>query len=127
MSGKRRRNRSNAAVGGGGDLVREISVEQLAERLRSNDRVVLLDVRQQWEYETAKLANSILLPLPELASRASEIEVPSGAALIVYCHHGIRSRSAAELLERLGFKEVYSVAGGIDAWSSRIDPGVPLY
>jgi adenylyltransferase/sulfurtransferase len=112
---------------GGGDLVREISVEQLAERLRGNYRVVLLDVRQQWEHDTAKLANSILVPLPELISRASQIEVPSGAELIVYCHHGIRSRSAAELLERLGFIEVYSLAGGIDAWSSRIDPAVPRY
>ncbi len=108
-------------------MVREITVEQLSDKLAAGDPVVLLDVRQPWEHETAALAASRLVPLDELPARAEEVEVPAGAALVVYCHHGIRSRAAAALLEHLGFREVASLAGGIDAWSLRVDPRVPRY
>ena len=47
--------------------------------------------------------------------------------MVVYCHHGIRSQSAAAFLERTGIKEVYSLTGGIDAWSCEVDPTVPRY
>ena len=52
---------------------------------------------------------------------------PTGALLVVYCHHGIRSMSAAQFLERAGFTNVVSLAGGIDAWSVEVDPKVPRY
>jgi adenylyltransferase/sulfurtransferase len=89
--------------------------------------VHLLDVRQRWEHELAALPGSQLIPLGELAAGAGEIAVPAKALLVVYCHHGIRSLSAAALLEELGFQDVYSLAGGIDAWSSTVDPQVPRY
>lgn len=108
-------------------MVRELTVEQLAAKLDAGEPVVLLDVRQPEEHAVAVLPASVLVPLGELTIRAEEVDVPDGAQLVVYCHHGIRSRSAAILLERLGFRDVFSLAGGIDAWSLRIDPGVPRY
>jgi adenylyltransferase/sulfurtransferase len=108
-------------------VVREITVEQLAARLAADEPVVLLDVRLPEENALAALPASVLIPLHELPARAREIDVPAGARLVVYCHHGVRSRSAAALLERLGFDDVVSLAGGIDAWSLRIDSKVPRY
>jgi rhodanese-related sulfurtransferase len=108
-------------------MPRQISVRELAMRLANDHPVRLLDVRQPWENGLAALPDSQLIPLNELAARAGEIDVPEGALLVVYCHHGIRSLSAAAALERLGFENVVSLTGGIDAWSCQVDPTVPRY
>lgn len=118
---------SGRVVGGGVGVIGEITVEQLAGELADGAPVVLLDVRQPWEHELAALPNSVLIPLNELAERASEIAAPTGARLVAYCHHGIRSRAAAALLAHLGLPDAVSLAGGIEAWSLRIDPTVPRY
>lgn len=107
--------------------MRQIDVRQLAAKLQAQEPVYLLDVRQPWEHETAALPGSTLIPLGELPRRAAEVQPPPGALLVVYCHHGVRSLSAAVLLERLGFRDVVSLAGGIEAWSGLIDPKVPRY
>jgi adenylyltransferase/sulfurtransferase len=109
-------------------MFREISVEDLAAKLSEHPgSLVLLDVRQSFEHTIAALPGSVLIPLNELGSRVSELSVLAGAQVVVYCHHGIRSLTAAALLERYGFRDVASLAGGIDAWSLRIDPGVARY
>jgi adenylyltransferase/sulfurtransferase len=108
-------------------VVREIDVEQLSARRSAGEPCYLLDIRQAWEHETAALPDSQLIPLDQLLARAAEVRPPLGVPLIVYCHHGIRSWTAAAMLERLGFRDVASLAGGIDAWSLRIDPNVPRY
>ena len=63
----------------------------------------------------------------ELTQRADEIEPPEDATIVAYCHHGVRSLSAAALLEGMGFARVVSLRGGIDAWSKHVDPRVPRY
>ena len=83
--------------------------------------------RQLSILQHAALPGSLLIPLPELEERADELDALAGKEVVVYCHHGVRSRSAAAFLERLGFADVVSLAGGIDAWSLRIDPKVPRY
>jgi adenylyltransferase/sulfurtransferase len=108
-------------------MVREIRPRELVGRLAAGEPVYLLDVRQPWEHATAALPGSHLVPLDELALRAEDVAPLPGAAVVVYCHHGIRSRSAAALLEHLGFRDVLSLAGGIDAWSVQVDPEVPRY
>jgi adenylyltransferase/sulfurtransferase len=108
-------------------MVRQITVEELSARMAAGERLVLLDVRQPWEHETAALPGSVLIPLDELTSRADELEVPEGAAVVAYCHHGVRSLSAAAILERLGHPGVMSLRGGIDAWSLRVDPTISRY
>lgn len=108
-------------------MVKHISVRQLADKLTAGEAVCLVDVRQPWEHETAALPGSQLVPLDQLTLRAGDIQPGQGVPVVVYCHHGIRSQSAAALLEHLGFQNVFSLDGGIDAWSLFIDPKVPRY
>ena len=103
----------------------EISPRDLAREIENGRALRLLDVRQPWEHETASLAQSVLVPLGELPARAAEIAIVPGLPLIVYCHHGVRSLSAAEFLRQLGHADARSLAGGIDAWSREVDPTVP--
>ena len=106
---------------------RQITVDELARLLDSRAPVFLLDVRQPWEHETARLPDSVLIPLSDLAERWGEVNVPPGTLLVAYCHHGVRSLTAAALLEENGIATVASLAGGIDAWARTIDDKVPRY
>jgi rhodanese-related sulfurtransferase len=108
-------------------MVREITVRELAAKLAGGESVNLLDVRQPQEHAFAALPNSQLIPLGELSRRCTEIQPPDNATLVVYCHHGVRSLRAANILAQLGFRGAVSLAGGIDAWSQEIDPSIPRY
>ena len=103
----------------------EIAPEELAALLPRPDAPLLLDVRQPEEHAYVRLEGSRLIPLPELAARLEELA--KDAPLVAYCHHGVRSRYAALLLRAHGFTRAQSLAGGIDAWTRRIDPALPLY
>ena len=91
------------------------------------ESIYLIDVRQPWEHEIARLPDDILVPLDQLADRADELAPPAGALVVTYCHHGIRSLNAAAILQQLGHGNVASLAGGIDAWSQLVDPSVARY
>ena len=108
-------------------MIARILVQELAEKLQQGEPVYLVDVRQPWENEYCQLPNSVLIPLPELPSRTSEVQPPEGALIVVYCHHGVRSMSGAAILQQAGFENVANLVGGIDAWSARVDPKVPRY
>jgi rhodanese-related sulfurtransferase len=108
-------------------MAQEITPRELAKQLANGQAIRLIDVRQVAETQLAKLPDSVLIPLNELPQRAAEIAVDPDTLTVVYCHHGIRSQTAAEFLLRLGHKDVQSLAGGIDAWSCEVDPTVPRY
>lgn len=109
-------------------MIRQISPEDVKAKLDAGEPVYLLDVRQPEEHTLCRLPNSQLIPLGELPHRAGEVEPPAGATVVVYCHHGIRSLSGAAILQQAaGLENVYSMAGGIEAWSARVDPTVPRY
>ena len=82
-------------------------------------------MREYGEYEICKLANSTLIPLGEITSRANELD--SADEIIVYCHHGMRSLQATRILKGMGFKKVKNLAGGIDAWAAAFDEKMPRY
>ena len=107
--------------------IREISVEELTQAIDGDDPPVLLDVRTEAEHAIARLEPSTLLPLHELQGRLDEIAPWKDRPVVVYCHHGVRSKSGAAILTAAGFADVVSLRGGIDAWSTRIDPKVPRY
>ncbi len=109
--------------------VPEITVRQLREKQQAGARLFLLDVRQPWEHEQAKLEGSVLEPLNRLAGAMEGLlpRIPDGAEVVVYCHHGMRSQMGAAILIQHGVRNVVSLAGGIDAWSAFIDPSVPRY
>jgi adenylyltransferase/sulfurtransferase len=105
----------------------EIDAPALAARLARGEPTLLLDVREPWEHRLAALPASVLVPLADLAARAGEVEVPVGALVVTYCHHGVRSLRAAAWLRAAGWSDVVSLAGGIDVWAATIAPGMPRY
>jgi len=107
--------------------MREISATELAAWLADAGRArpLLLDVREPWEYEKARIAGARLVPLREVPARLSEIDQDQDVVAI--CHHGGRSHQVALFLEKAGYSKVHNLAGGVDAWSRTIDPSVPLY
>jgi len=101
----------------------EISVEELKAKLDRKEVFTLLDVRETAENAAARIAGSTLIPLGELPARCGELD--KSRKLVVHCRSGARSARAVEFLLGKGYDAV-NVAGGIIAWSERIDPSVPL-
>ncbi len=105
--------------------VPEISVEDLKARQDRGDKFVLLDVREPFEYDIARIAGSKLIPMGELPSRMSELD--SADEIVIHCKMGGRSAKALRQLQKAGFSKLLNVEGGILAWSDRVDPSVPKY
>ncbi|HYR60160.1 MAG TPA: rhodanese-like domain-containing protein [Nitrospiraceae bacterium] len=102
-----------------------ISPKELKSSLDKGDKLVLLDVREEWEYSLAKLDGSILIPLGTLPQSLSRLNRDS--EIIAICHHGMRSADATNFLLQQGFQNVKNLVGGIDAWSTQVDGTVPRY
>ncbi len=99
--------------------------QQLAEQLpQMHKEMLILDVREPWEYAIAKLDGSLLIPLNVLA--ANYLQLDSSKTIVVVCHHGVRSAHACYFLERRGFNTI-NLIGGIDRWARDIDLMMPLY
>ena len=105
--------------------VPEICVEDLKAKQDRGDKFVLLDVREQYEYDIAKIQGSQLIPLGELHSRMSELD--SADEIVIHCKTGVRSAKAVRQLQKAGFAKLFNVEGGIGAWADRVDPSVPKY
>lgn len=108
----------------------ETDVETLAKRLATDPEALqLIDVREPHEVEVASVPHFVNLPLSQFAAWAEAIQTkfdPAGET-IVMCHLGMRSAQMCQWLSEQGFANVKNLAGGIDAYSRRIDPTVPLY
>jgi len=102
-----------------------ISVRTLKERMDKNEPLVLIDVREPYEYEIARIEGSRLIPLGELETHLSEL--PRVGTLVLQCHSGARSEHAVRILQEAGFENAINLEGGIDAWSVEVDPGVQRY
>ncbi|HEV2969118.1 MAG TPA: rhodanese-like domain-containing protein [Pirellulales bacterium] len=88
---------------------------------------LLLDCREPDEFAIAKIEGAQLLPMSELAARVDELAPYRDRRIVVHCHHGGRSLRVANWLRGQGFDQAQSMAGGIDAWATEIDPTVPRY
>jgi adenylyltransferase/sulfurtransferase len=102
-----------------------ITPKELKSRLDKGDKLILMDVREQWEHALAKLEGSVLIPLATLPQALDQLD--REAEIIAYCHHGMRSADAAGFLVQQGFPNVKNLIGGIDAWSAQVDPSIPRY
>jgi adenylyltransferase/sulfurtransferase len=105
--------------------VPEISVEELKRKQDAGEKFVLLDVREQYEYDIARIPGSKLIPLGELHSRLSELDTAD--EIVIHCKSGYRSANALRELQAAGFGKLWNVEGGILAWADRIDPSVAKY
>jgi len=103
----------------------EIKVQDAAALLKDGS-AKLIDVREPWEFATASIEGSLLMPMGDIPSRAHQ-ELDPDARLLILCHHGARSLSVANWLRQQGFESAQSVAGGIESWSREVDPKVPRY
>ncbi len=106
------------------NVVRLMTVAQLKQRLDAREPMRLIDVRSADEHAKAQIPGAELLD-PDLVKHLEAL--PKDTTLVFHCHHGTRSQAAAEHFAQLGFRSVWSVNGGIDAWASEIDPTVPRY
>jgi adenylyltransferase/sulfurtransferase len=102
-----------------------MSPQELKRRMDAGEPFELIDVREPFEYEIARIDGAKLIPLGEIAERLDELEREQ--PIIAHCHSGMRSAQAVQLLQQRGFAKVYNLEGGIDAWSEQIDPDVPKY
>jgi rhodanese-related sulfurtransferase len=101
-----------------------ITASGLRSRLEAGERPVLLDVREPWEFELARIEGSKLIPMSQLEGRFTELD--PDAETIVICHHGSRSAYVTQILQRSGFENVLNLEGGLDAYSF-VDESVPTY
>jgi len=104
----------------------EITPEEVKTKLDQGDEITLLDVRESWEFETAKMAGAKLVPMGDVPSRAHQ-ELDPENHIVVICHHGVRSMNVTAWLRQQGFEKAQSMRGGIDAWSRQVDGSVPVY
>lgn len=88
-------------------------------------RPLLLDVRENWEFETCKIDGSTLIPMQTIPARIEELD--DDAQIVCICHHGARSMQVAAFLERNGFTNLINLTGGIHAWAVQVDSTMPKY
>jgi len=105
----------------------EISCEEVNRMINDGKDFVLLDVREQDEYNLAHIPQAKLAPLSTFATQLPHLMELADDCVVVHCHHGQRSLNATAFLRQQGFENVKSMAGGIDYWSQTIDPSVPRY
>ena len=106
--------------------VQQITPTKLMKRLDdAASPLLLLDIREPAERAHCQIDGSLHIPMQQIPSRLAEL--PNDAEIVVYCHHGMRSMQVANFLDQRGYPKVYNLLGGIDAWSTEVDPSVRRY
>lgn len=105
--------------------LQHLSASDVAALLTTATPPVIIDVREQWEYDIAHIEGSVLIPLSTLPERAGTLDPSKQYAML--CHHGMRSEMAGNWLAQHGFAQLINIDGGIDAWSIEVNPSVPRY
>lgn len=105
----------------------EIDALGLKVKMDEKQDFILVDVREQNEYDMARIPGSILVPLSQLPNRFHELDKYKGKEIVVHCKMGGRSAKAIAFLKQQGFDNLVNMAGGITGWSDQVDPSVPKY
>ena len=103
----------------------ELTAGQFKARRDAGESLLLLDVREPDEIATASVAGATVIRMGEIPSRMNEL--PADRPIVVMCHHGARSANVVAFLNANGYPNAVNLAGGIDAWSTEVDPKVPRY
>ena len=103
----------------------EIAAADLKKRLDAGEKIVLVDVREPWEYQQCRIDGAMLIPMVTVPSNLQKLDTDE--PVVCYCHHGIRSLDVANWLRQQGVSGAKSLAGGIDRWSLEIDPKISRY
>ena len=106
--------------------MRHFSARELQHYLaESETKPLLLDVREEWEYEVCHIAGSILIPMGQIPTHLEELD--KAQEIVVICHHGIRGRHIGMYLEHAGFNNVINLEGGVEQWANDVDPTMQRY
>ncbi len=106
--------------------MRDLTAIALRDLLEKADpRPLLLDVREDWEFQICHLEDSVLVPMRQLPTVVPKLNPQQD--IVVICHHGIRSRLVVEYLEQSGFARVFNLSGGVAEWAREVDPTMPTY
>jgi sulfur-carrier protein adenylyltransferase/sulfurtransferase len=110
-----------------GQAVPQMTPEELKQRLDDGDALLIVDVREPFEWGIANLSEygARQIPLDEVLDRRGEID--RDAAVVVYCRSGSRSAGVVRQLRSHGFQKIWNLKGGINAWSRDVDPTMPTY
>ncbi len=110
------------------ELPLETTANDVKHRLDAGEVLQLIDVREPFEHQIARIANSELIPMNTVPAALQQIEHKAdGGVLIVFCHHGMRSLSVVNWLRQQGVTDCQSMSGGIERWSTDVDSSVPRY
>jgi rhodanese-related sulfurtransferase len=106
--------------------MQQMNVRQLKERLEHpGPKPVILDVREGWELHICALPDATHVPMGQIPARVDELD-PERETVVV-CHHGVRRMRVAYFLASRGFRKLYNLQGGLDAWAREIDPAMHKY
>ena len=109
--------------------MQSLDVDQLQAFVSTEPRALLLDVREAWELQLARIdlagMDTLHIPMHQIPQRVAELD--ASQPVVCICHHGVRSAQVVAFLLQRGLPHVYNLAGGLDAWSTRIDPAVARY
>lgn len=105
--------------------MKQIAVTEVKRWIGETGPALLLDVREPWEFETCRIADSISMPMRGIPARHSELDRDQDIVMI--CHHGARSFQAGMFLEQMGFASITNLQGGVAAWARDVDPAMPTY
>ncbi|WP_455235405.1 rhodanese-like domain-containing protein [Thiogranum longum] len=106
--------------------MREFTASELRGYLDSaSEKPLLLDVREPWEFDTARIEGSTLVPMRSIADKIHDLDPDQ--EIVVICHHGIRSRMVGRFLESHGFSNVINLSGGVEAWAREVDRQMATY
>ncbi|HEX3869244.1 MAG TPA: rhodanese-like domain-containing protein [Pirellulales bacterium] len=111
----------------GSSLPIEADCASVKAKLDAGENFLLVDCREQDEYELVRIAGAKLVPMSEIQSRVGELLDFKDRNVVVHCHHGGRSLRVAAWLRQQGFDKAQSLAGGIDRWAQEIDPTLARY
>ena len=105
-------------------MIKDLTPKEFKDYLL-DDEVILVDVREQWEFDICQIKGSILMPMGEITK--SYLNLNKDSKIALYCHSGIRSMHVANFLLSKDFDSVTNLQGGIDAWAQEIDTTVERY
>jgi rhodanese-related sulfurtransferase len=101
-----------------------MNAAQLAVQLK-NEKPLLLDVREPWEYEICHIDGSINIPMGHIPQRLAQLQ--DATEIVVICHHGVRSQNVIRFLQQQSVDGLVNLDGGVDAWAREVDLDMPLY
>lgn len=106
--------------------MRRFTPQELQQHLANKENdPLLLDVREQWEFDYCSLEGSELIPMGQIEHHVEELD--PDRETVVICHHGIRSRQVCYYLEHMGFTNVVNLEGGVERWADDVDPQMKRY